>query len=57
MLRLRDGQATLWEQMLPDQIQLMGPRAQGDRSPSGRFALPGPDRAREAPLSGIFRGK
>lgn len=25
MLRLHDGQATLWEQMLPEQIQLMGP--------------------------------
>ena len=25
MLRLHDGQATLWEQMLPDEIQLMGP--------------------------------
>ena len=25
MLRLHDGQATLWEQMLPDQIRLMGP--------------------------------
>ena len=24
MLRLRDGQATLWEEMLPDEIQLMG---------------------------------
>ena len=25
MLRLHDGQATLWEQMLPDEIRLMGP--------------------------------
>ena len=25
MLRLHDGQATLWEQMLPEQIRLMGP--------------------------------
>jgi IS5 family transposase len=25
MLRLHDGQATLWEQMLPEEIQLMGP--------------------------------
>ena len=25
MLRLHDRQATLWEQMLPDEIQLMGP--------------------------------
>ena len=24
-MRLHDGQATLWEQMLPDEIQLMGP--------------------------------
>ncbi|MDN5932331.1 MAG: ISNCY family transposase [Pseudonocardia sp.] len=25
MLRLRDGQATLWEQMLPEEIRLVGP--------------------------------
>lgn len=25
MLKLRDGQATLWEQMLPDELQLIGP--------------------------------
>ena len=25
MLRLLDGQATLWEQLLPDEIRLMGP--------------------------------
>ena len=57
MLRSHDGQATLWEQMLPDQIQLMGPEFEAiDRLlDDSRFRAP--DRARDAPLSGVFRGK
>ncbi len=57
MLRLHDGQATLWEQMLPDQIQLMGPELEAiDRLlDDSRFRAP--NAAREAPLSGVFRGK
>ena len=57
MLRLQDGRATLWEQMLPDQIQLMGPEFEAIDRLLDDSHFRAPTAARQAPLSGVFQGE